>query len=310
MESTPLFIGLLAGGSVLCFLFALRSNPPMARRVRRLRAADSPQVSHTPQALAIAPPSRVERLLARLEGGLGWLGVDNDAERRRLAISLAHAGVRRQWAVLAMQVALVILPAVACLLAFGAMPLLYPPAGMGARLLAGLVGILAGAAAPRLWLTNRIRKRQHALAGQLADALDLYIICVDAGLGFDAATARVARELGPAAPELADELQLTAIELGLLPDRHEAFGNLLRRVPLPEFRGLVGMFQQAERYGTPLSEALRRLVAEYRTERMLRAEEKAARLPALLTVPMIIFVLPPLFIVLLGPALLQLLAMQ
>ena len=113
------------------------------------------------------------------------------------------------------------------------------------------------------------------------------------------------RELGSAAPEMAEELSIAAVELGLLPERRQALENLQRRVDLPQLRAMVGTLQQTEKYGTPLAQALRVLASELRDQRLLKAEDKAARLPAILTVPMIIFILPCLFVVMLGPAILR-----
>ena len=115
----------------------------------------------------------------------------------------------------------------------------------------------------------------------------------------------VAREMAPGAPEIADELALTAVELGFLPRRGDALANWAARVPLASVRGMVNILAQTERYGTPLAQSLRILATEFRSARMMAAEAKAARLPAVLTIPMIIFVLPPLFIVLIGPAIIQ-----
>ena len=112
----------------------------------------------------------------------------------------------------------------------------------------------------------------------------------------------MSREIGQNAPELAEEIGLTAVELNFLPDRAKALQGLADRVPLPGVMALVNTLLQTEKYGTPLAQALRVLSAEMREERIMRAEEKAARLPAILTVPMIIFILPPLFVVLIGPA--------
>jgi tight adherence protein C len=124
-------------------------------------------------------------------------------------------------------------------------------------------------------------------------------------LSLDATLQRVSRELGRTWPELADEFSLTAVEIGFMPDRRQALENLSVRCFLPGIRAMVNTLSQTEKYGTPLSESLRVLSAELRTERMLKAEEKAARLPATLTVPMILFILPPLFVVLIGPAILS-----
>ncbi len=148
----------------------------------------------------------------------------------------------------------------------------------------------------------RSNKRSKAIQKGLPDALDLLVICAEAGLTVDAAFNRVARELGRAYPELGDEFALTAIELAFLTERRQAFENLAYRVDLDAVRGVVTTMIQTERYGTPLASALRVLSAEFRNERMMRAEEKAARLPAIMTVPLIMFILPVLFIVILGPA--------
>jgi len=155
---------------------------------------------------------------------------------------------------------------------------------------------------PDLWLKNKIQKRTHAVRKGLPDALDLLVICAEAGLTVDASFGRVARELGKAYPELGDEFALTSIELGFLTNRRFAFENLARRIDLDSVRGVVTTMIQTEKYGTPLASALRVLSAEFRNERMMRAEEKAARLPAIMTVPLILFILPVLFIVILGPA--------
>ncbi|MCM8557121.1 type II secretion system F family protein [Sphingomicrobium sediminis] len=156
--------------------------------------------------------------------------------------------------------------------------------------------------APDIWLKNKVDKRSKAIQKGLPDALDLLVICAEAGLTVDAAFSRVSKELGKAYPELGDEFGLTAIELGFLNERRNAFENLAYRVDLEAVRGVVTTMIQTEKYGTPLASALRVLSAEFRNERMMRAEEKAARLPAIMTVPLILFILPTLFVVILGPA--------
>lgn len=156
--------------------------------------------------------------------------------------------------------------------------------------------------APDIFLSNKITKRVKEIQKGLPDALDLLVICAEAGLTVDSAFHRVARELGKAYPELGDEFALTAIELGFLSERRQAFENLSARVKLDAVKGVVTTMIQTEKYGTPLASALRVLSAEFRHERMMRAEEKAARLPAIMTVPLILFILPTLFVVILGPA--------
>jgi tight adherence protein C len=162
--------------------------------------------------------------------------------------------------------------------------------------------LILGYKGPEIFLKNKATKRTDAIRKGLPDALDLLVICAEAGLTVDTAFNRVAKELGRAYPELGDEFALTAIELSFLTERKMAFENLAYRVDLESMRGVVTTMVQTERYGTPLASALRVLSAEFRNERMMRAEEKAARLPAIMTVPLIMFILPVLFIVILGPA--------
>ena len=177
---------------------------------------------------------------------------------------------------------------------------------LGAALVGG-TGVLAGGYLPALYLKNAVQKRYTKLRRQLPDALDLLVICAEAGQSLDAALTRVAREFGASSPELADELGLTAIELGFLPNRRQALLNLVRRADIPPIRAVINTLMQTERYGTPLAHSLRVLAAEFRDERMMKAEEKAARLPAIMTVPMICFILPALFVVLIGPAIIKVL---
>lgn len=176
-----------------------------------------------------------------------------------------------------------------------------PALGLLVMMSAGAVGWML----PDVLLKNKSQKREEVLRKAMPDALDLMVICAEAGLSLDASFDRVGREIGPTCPELAEEMGLTGVELNFLPDRHKALHGLAERVPLPSVLALVNTLIQTEKYGTPLAQALRVLSAEMREERMMRAEEKAARLPAILTVPMIIFILPPLFVVLIGPAALK-----
>lgn len=170
------------------------------------------------------------------------------------------------------------------------------------KLLAFAGTVFLGYKGPEIYLSNKASKRTNEIRKGLPDALDLLVICAEAGLTVDAAFNRVAKELGRAYPELGDEFALTAIELSFLNERKMAFDNLAYRVNLEAVKGVVTTMVQTERYGTPLASALRVLSAEFRNERMMRAEEKAARLPAIMTVPLILFILPVLFIVILGPA--------
>lgn len=155
---------------------------------------------------------------------------------------------------------------------------------------------------PEIIVSNAKAKRLHAIRKALPDALDLMMICAEAGLSLAAALDRVSRELSRMSPVLAEEFSLTSVELGFLPDRATALKHLAERTEIQEMRGFVNVITQTEKYGTPIAQALRVLSKDFRQQRMLRAEQKAARLPAMMTVPMIIFILPALFMIVMAPA--------
>jgi tight adherence protein C len=173
---------------------------------------------------------------------------------------------------------------------------------MAFAMCAGSAGF--GFMAPQLYIKNRAAKRRKSVRKQLPDALDLMVVCAEAGLALNAALDRVVREMARSAGDIVDELGLLLVELNFLDDRRKAFQNFVDRTDLDEARSISNTLMQAEKYGTPLAHALRVLAHEYRQDRLAKAEEKAARLPALLTVPMIIFILPSLFVVIIGPAIL------
>jgi tight adherence protein C len=166
--------------------------------------------------------------------------------------------------------------------------------------------VLAAAAlgnyAPALYVRNQINKRQKEIRRAWPDALDLLLICVEAGMSIEAALQKVASEIGSQSVALAEELSLTTAEMSFLQDRRQAYENLGARTGLENVRSVVTSLIQAEKYGTPLGQSLRVLAQDGRDERMGAAEKKAAALPPKLTVPMIIFFLPVLFAVIMGPA--------
>jgi tight adherence protein C len=216
---------------------------------------------------------------------------------------LARAGFRSQDAMVAYLFAQVSLPflfGIAALADTHVLHLLPLPPEFG--FVPAMAAVLFGFYAPKIYLRNAADKRAKQLQRALPDGLDLMVICAEAGLSLDATLGRVSRELGNTWPELAEELGITAAELTFLPERRTAFENLNTRTDSDGIRGVVNTLTQTAKFGTPLAQSLRVLAAEMRQARMTRAEEKAARLPAMLTVPMIIFILPTLFIVLLGPA--------
>nr|WP_300529316.1 type II secretion system F family protein [Maricaulis sp.] len=166
------------------------------------------------------------------------------------------------------------------------------------------IGLL-GYYAPNLYLQNIAAKRQQSIMGAFPDALDLLLICVESGMSIEAAFHKVSTEVGSQSVELAEELSLTTAELAYLQDRRNAYENLAKRTNHPGVKAVCTSLIQAERYGTPLGQALRVMAKENRDMRLAAAEKKAASLPAKLTVPMIVFFLPVLFVVILGPAIIR-----
>jgi tight adherence protein C len=163
---------------------------------------------------------------------------------------------------------------------------------------------------PLLMLKNKIKKRQLSIKRAFPDTLDLLLICVESGMSIEAALKKVSEEIGSQSIPLAEELTLTTAALSYLPDRRQAYENLAKRTDLEGVKSVCMALQQAERYGTPLASMLRVMAQENRDMRMSEAEKKAAGLPPKLTVPMIVFFLPVLFVVILGPAYIKVMAIQ
>jgi tight adherence protein C len=177
------------------------------------------------------------------------------------------------------------------------------------------IGISIGAAyfgmiSPNLFLRNKIARRQLSIKRAFPDALDLLLICIESGMSIEAAFRKVSEEIGSQSVALAEELTLTTAELSYLQDRKQAYDNLSRRTGLEGVKSVCLALQQAERYGTTLGTAMRVMAQENRDMRMAEAEKKAAALPPKLTVPMILFFLPVLFVVILGPAAIRVMALQ
>ena len=167
-----------------------------------------------------------------------------------------------------------------------------------------------GIKAPELFIRNKVKKRQSSIGRAFPDAMDLLLICVESGMSIEQAFRKVGQEIGLQSIPLAEELTLTTAELSYLPERRTAYEHFAKRVGIDSVKQIVTVLIQAERYGTPLGQALRVLGAESREMRLLKAEQKAASLPPKLTVPMIVFFLPVLFAVILTPAVIQLSAMK
>jgi tight adherence protein C len=172
-------------------------------------------------------------------------------------------------------------------------------------ILYGLVAAVAGFYGPNLYISNMVTKRQTSIRRAWPDALDLLLICVESGMSAEASFRKVSEEIGAQSVPLAEELTLTTAELSYLQERRQAYENLASRTGLDTVKGVMTSLIQAERYGTPLGHSLRVLAQENRDQRMTAAEKKAAALPPKLTVPMIVFFLPVLLAVILGPAAIQ-----
>lgn len=312
LESAIVLLAFLAGfASVLVTVLPFMRGNPRAARLRSVaerrqelskqqreelahqRARQKPQAS-TNLMKAVVDRLRLQNLLASPE----------------LHHKLAMAGWRRQSAVVAF-----VFARLALATGFGLFTLLVVSLGenihlstaaeLAATAIAGLVGFYL----PNVLVTNAGQKRQAEMTSSFPDMLDLMVICVEAGLSIEAAFTRVTEEIADSSPVLAEEIGLTSAELTFLGDRSKAYANLAVRTGLPAAKSLTTALIQSERYGTPVSVALKVLAQENRNDRMAKAEQKAGALPAQLTVPMIIFFLPVLFLVIIGPAIIQMMKM-
>ncbi|ODP36876.1 type II secretion system F family protein [Sphingomonas turrisvirgatae] len=301
---------MLAGIAAFCVVVAIYAatsvRDPMAKRVKAL----NDRREQLKAGITASTSKRRAKLVQknettdRIRSFLSSLKVLQDEQVKAAQIKLLQAGIRSKdyaYAVIFGRLVLpIVLGGIMLFLVYGTDMFADWSPLKAYGLVAG--SFILSYKGPDIFLKNKIQKRSAAIRKGIPDALDLLVICAEAGLTVDAAFARVAKELGKAYPELGEEFSLTAIELGFLTDRRMAFENMAMRIDLDSIRGVVTTMIQTEKYGTPLASALRVLSAEFRNERMMRAEEKAARLPAIMTVPLILFILPVLFVVILGPA--------
>ncbi len=300
---------ILAGVAAMAVMFAIYTaitiKDPMAKRVKALNERRDELKAGIITANAKKRTSLVRKTdkTEKVRDTLNSMKVLQQSQVDVMAQKLAWAGFRNKELAVYLIMARMVLPIVLGLIG---VILFYvieiKPDWQMKRVMAMGALIFGGYKGPELYLGNIAKKRTDLIRKGLPDALDLLVICAEAGLTVDAAFNRVAKELGRAYPELGDEFALTAIELSFLNERRKAFENLAYRVQLESVKGVVTTMVQTEKYGTPLASALRVLSGEFRNERMMRAEEKAARLPAIMTIPLIMFILPVLFIVILGPA--------
>ena len=303
-EDLLIIMSALSAGSVsIAVWVALLHRDPAAKRARKMALQRAEM-----RAGIVGPRRRQERLptIGIMRQVVDRLNLLRSAQGNKISLNLMRAGWRSKDAIILYLFSKLALPfavgAALVVMVFGLN--LYDLTQLQ-KFAVTLVGVIVGAYLPDVIVRNSAAKRRDKIRKALPDALDLMVICAEAGLSLDATLMRVSTEMEQAAAEMADELSLTGLELGFLSDRRKALQNLALRVDLSSVRGVANTLMQAERYGTPLAQSLRVMAAESRQERVMKAEEKAARLPALMTVPMILFILPPLFIVLLGNAILS-----
>lgn len=300
-------LGLGAGGLVAASLALASSRrgalPARLGELRRtyLNPAGG-ETKPTDRSIRSLPMRALESLTETI--GSAWLL--NGKQQEKMRLQLLHAGIRRSDGTMLLMVAKLV---GAVGLALLAVPLAelsgMLPHHWIAPIAAAIAGALVGGMLPETLLDRRARARQAKITQRLPDALDLLIIFATAGYGVDMAIQRLSQELKRSAPELADELTVTSNELRMLSDRNQALLNLAERTGIPSARSLVSTLIQAQKYGTPLSQALRTLAIELRNDRVSQMEERAGRLPVLITLPMIALILPAVMIVVLTPGILQ-----
>lgn len=309
MQPDDVLLASIGAGVILAGLgvyYALRPRDSMAARVRIIQERHRDLRN---QATAVRPRRKPEASVNFIRAVVGSLQLIKKNQIGKTEALLVEAGFHSKDAIYVLAFFNLVLPIALGLAGFFIMKTFGAPSGSRWHLFNyvwPVLGAYLGLKLP-VWYVRRARaKRYHQIRKSLPDVLDLMTICAEAGLSLAASLDRVSRELLIAYPEMAEELTMTSLEMGFLPERNKALSNLAERCQLPEVRGIVSVLIQTEKYGTPIAQALRVLSAEFRQTRMLNAEQKAARLPALMTVPMILFVLPTLFIVIIAPAAIKL----
>jgi len=294
-----------AAATVLTLAMPLVFADPLGKRMKavalereKIRQRERERMVQEQQKVALrqSPKQYIQTVVDRLNLSK-WFG--QEAAR----LKLVQAGYRGQAPYVTFLFFRMVTPAVSLLFTafyiFVVLRLDYPTSvKVGACIAAAYLGMHL----PMVFLRNRIQRRQLSIKRAFPDTLDLLLICVESGMSIEAAFRRVSDEIGSQSVALAEELTLTMAELSYLPDRRQAYENLGKRTDLEGVRSVCMALQQAERYGTPLANMLRVMAQENRDMRMAEAEKKAAGLPPKLTVPMILFFLPVLFVVILGPA--------
>ena len=273
----------------------------VAARREELRARHHAALNAKRGALRVEPTSYMKNTLERFKL-TNMLESENSKDKDKLA----QAGFRGPAPMIAFMFFRFVMPPVVFLvMVFYLFVMTHLHYSFMMKLSASFAGALFGYYLPDLWVTNTITRRQQSIMRAFPDALDLMLICVESGMSIESSFTKVAAEIGTQSAELAEELALTTAELSYLPDRRQAFDNLARRCGHQGVRAVAVALNQAEKYGTPMGQALRVTATENREMRMSEAERRAASLPAKLTVPMILFFLPCLFVVILGPAIMK-----
>jgi len=290
---------LLAGDNLGKRMKSVALEREKMRQRERERMARGERVT-----LRVSPKQYMKRVVDQFNLAK-WVGQETAREK------LIQAGHRGQAPYVAYLFFRMVSPVVALMVAvfyvFFVLKMQQPPTiKIGMCLFAAYVGMQL----PWLFLKNQIAKRQLSVRRAFPDALDLLLICVESGMSIEAAFRKVSQEIGSQSIPLAEELTLTTAELSYLQDRKVAYDNLAKRTDLEGVKAVCMALAQSERYGTPLGQTLRIMAQENRDMRMSEAEKKAAALPPKLTVPMILFFLPVLFIVILGPAAIRVMALQ
>ncbi|MEM8569598.1 MAG: type II secretion system F family protein [Pseudomonadota bacterium] len=304
MDRQEIYVILGAGLIILLLLFALSCMVLVERhtRAQRVLGAASKARGRTTQR-SESTIGLSDRALKFMQGVTGGLTILKERQVKEAKALLSSAGYRSKDALVVYSFFKLTGPLIAlagaAILIFG-----FDPIGKGVWLDGAAVfgAALLGSRMPDIVVGHVRTKRLEEIKKSFPDALDMLVICCEAGLSTDSALKRVAAESNRTETILGKELELTVQEMGFMPERRMALENLEERVPLPPIKAFSNTMTQAERYGTPMARALRVLSQELRNERMMRAEEKAGRLPATMTVPMMLFILPALFVVLIGPA--------
>jgi tight adherence protein C len=288
---------MLTSAAVFFYLSSRESVHAWRRRAEATGSVGEPEA---------VPVGMIEEFRAQLQALLVWLSrfnqpsnVEQVRATRRMLVTAGYRSAKAPIFFLGARLLLAI--AVVIPLAMIPHKLLGFPT-VNNLILLYVLGAACGYYAPVVWLRRAISVRKDALQRAIPDALDLMVVCVEAGLGLDQAIGRVGEEVTRAHPELSDELHLLALELRTGVSRQEALRNLAQRTDLEDVRGLVALLVQTDRFGTSIGQALRVHADSMRTTRRLKAEELAAKLPVKLLIPLIFFIFPSIFIVVIGPA--------